>query len=41
MFAGAPGIACALGVVGMFLLTASLVVAGQLLGKKLGQLFRA
>lgn len=38
---GAPGIACALGVVGMLLLTTSLLLAGRLLGKKLGQLFRA
>ena len=37
----APSIACALGVVGMILLTASLCVAGRLLGKHLGQLFRA
>ncbi len=38
---GAPGIACALGVIGMLLLTTSLLVAGKLLGKRLGQLFRA
>jgi iron(III) transport system permease protein len=38
---GAPGIACALGVIGMLLLTTSLLLAGRLLGKKLGQLFRA
>src|SRR6185436_16899093 len=37
----APSVACALGVVGMLLLTASLLVAGKLLGKKMGQLFRA
>lgn len=37
----APSVACALGVVGMVLLTASLLVAGRLLGKKMGQLFRA
>ena len=37
----APSIACALGVVGMIILTASLLIAGKLLGKKLGQLFRA
>jgi iron(III) transport system permease protein len=37
----ASSIACALGVVGMLLLTASLVVAGRLLGRHLGQLFRA
>ena len=37
---GAPGIACALGVVGMVILTASLLVAGKILGRKMGQLFR-
>jgi iron(III) transport system permease protein len=37
----APSVACALGVVGMVILTASLLVAGRLLGRKLGQLFRA
>ena len=37
----APSVACALGVVGMVLLTASLLVAGKILGKKMGQLFRA
>jgi iron(III) transport system permease protein len=37
----APGLACALGVVGMGILAASLVIAGKLLGKKTGQLFRA
>jgi iron(III) transport system permease protein len=37
----APSVACALGVVGMLILTASLLIAGKLLGKKLGQLFRA
>ena len=37
----APSVACALGVVGMALLTASLLLAGKLLGKKMGQLFRA
>jgi iron(III) transport system permease protein len=37
----APSVACALGVVGMVILTLSLVVAGRLLGKKMGQLFRA
>ncbi len=37
----APSVACALGVVGMILLTASLVVASRLLGRKMGQLFRA
>lgn len=36
-----PGVACALGVVGMVILTASLLVAGSILGKKMGQLFRA
>jgi len=38
---GAPAIACALGVVGMLLLVASLLVAGRLLGKRMGTLFRA
>jgi iron(III) transport system permease protein len=37
----APSVACALGVVGMAILTASLLLAGKLLGKKMGQLFRA
>jgi iron(III) transport system permease protein len=37
----APSVACALGVIGMVILTASLLVAGKLLGKKMGQLFRA
>ena len=37
----APSVACALGVIGMIILTASLLVAGKLLGKKMGQLFRA
>lgn len=37
----APSLAAALGVVGMLILLASLLVAGRLLGKKLGQLFRA
>lgn len=37
----APAVACALGVLAMGLLTASLLVAGRLLGKRLGQLFRA
>jgi len=37
----APGVACALGVVGMAILTVSLLIAGRLLGRKLGQLFRA
>ena len=38
---GAPGVACALGVVGMLILSASLLVAGKILGQKLGQMFRA
>jgi iron(III) transport system permease protein len=37
----APSVACALGVVGMIILTLSLFFAGKLLGKKMGQLFRA
>jgi len=37
----APGVACALGVVGMGILTASLLVAGKVLGTRMGQLFRA
>jgi iron(III) transport system permease protein len=37
----APSVACALGVVGMVILTASLLIAGRLLGRKMGQLFRA
>jgi iron(III) transport system permease protein len=37
----APSIACALGVVGMAILTTSLFAASRLLGKKMGQLFRA
>ncbi len=37
----APSVACALGVVGMIILTVSLLIAGKLLGKKMGQLFRA
>ncbi len=37
----APAIACALGVIGMVILTASLFVASKLLGKRMGQLFRA
>jgi iron(III) transport system permease protein len=36
-----PGVACALGVVGMVILTASLLIAGKILGRKMGQLFRA
>jgi iron(III) transport system permease protein len=34
-------VACALGVVGMAVLTLSLLAAGRLLGRKMGQLFRA
>jgi iron(III) transport system permease protein len=37
----APSVACALGVVGMAILTLSLGIAGKILGKKMGQLFRA
>jgi hypothetical protein len=37
----APSVACALGVIGMVILTASLLVAGKILGQKMGQLFRA
>jgi iron(III) transport system permease protein len=37
----APSVACALGVVGMVILSVSLLIAGKILGKKLGQLFRA
>lgn len=37
----APAVACALGVVGMVILCASLLVAGRILGRKMGQLFRA
>jgi iron(III) transport system permease protein len=37
----APSVACALGVVGMVILGASLLVAGRILGRKMGQLFRA
>lgn len=37
----APAVACALGVVGMAILTTSLLLAGRLLGKRMGQLFRA
>ena len=37
----APAVACALGVIGMIILTASLFIAGKILGKKMGQLFRA
>ena len=34
-------VACALGVIGMAVLTISLLAAGRLLGRKMGQLFRA
>ena len=37
----APSIACAMGVIGMIILMTSLFIAGKILGKKLGQLFRA
>ena len=37
----APAVACALGVVGMGILGACLLVAGRILGRRLGQLFRA
>jgi iron(III) transport system permease protein len=37
----APSVACALGVIGMVILGGSLLVAGHILGRKLGQLFRA
>jgi iron(III) transport system permease protein len=37
----APSVACALGVIGMVILAASLLIAGRLLGRKMGQLFRA
>ncbi len=37
----APAVACALGVVGMVILGVSLLVAGRILGRKMGQLFRA
>ena len=37
----APNLACALGVVGMLILAGSLALAGRLLGRKLGSLFRA
>ncbi len=37
----APSVACALGVVGMIILVVSLLVAGRILGRKMGQLFRA
>jgi iron(III) transport system permease protein len=37
----ASGIACALGVVGMAILTLSLIIASKVMGRKMGQLFRA
>jgi iron(III) transport system permease protein len=37
----AGGVACALGVVGMCILAVSLFAASRLLGRRLGQLFRA
>ena len=37
----AVSVASALGVLGMILLTVSLLVASKTLGKRLGQLFRA
>jgi iron(III) transport system permease protein len=37
----APSVACALGVIGMAILTTSLLLAGRIMGKRLGQLFRA
>ena len=37
----APSVACALGVLGMIILTVILVIAGKILGRKMGQLFRA
>ena len=37
----AASVACALGILGMVLLTISLLVASKVLGKKMGQLFRA
>jgi iron(III) transport system permease protein len=37
----APAVACALGVVGMLILAVSLLVAGRILGRRMGQLFRA
>jgi iron(III) transport system permease protein len=36
----APSVSCALGAVGMAILALSLLVAGKLLGRKMGQLFR-
>jgi iron(III) transport system permease protein len=37
----APSVACALGVAGMVILSACLLLAARLLGRKMGQLFRA
>jgi iron(III) transport system permease protein len=37
----APSVACALGVIGMIILMGSLLFAGRLLGKKMGNIFRA
>ncbi len=37
----APAVACALGVIAMTLLMGSLLVAGKLMGRRMGQLFRA
>ncbi len=37
----AASVACALGVVGMGILVASLLVAGRIMGRRMGQLFRA
>lgn len=37
----AAGVACALGVVGMVILSGSLLVAARILGRRMGQLFRA
>ncbi|MCX7824302.1 MAG: iron ABC transporter permease [Verrucomicrobiae bacterium] len=37
----APSVACALGVLGMLLLTVSLLIASKVLGKRMGQLFHA
>jgi iron(III) transport system permease protein len=39
--ADAPALASAMGILGMALLTVSLFAAGKVLGKKMGQLFRA
>lgn len=38
---GSANLACAMGMLGMLLLTASLFIASKILGKKMGQLFRA